>query len=219
MKQHSVILAALLAMGLLGVAGCASSPPVRFYAVAPLARPDAQASPEEGRSDAAVRVMPVEIPDYLNRPQIITRDGHSALKLSEFDRWAGSLEENMTSVVAENLAALLGSDRVFVHPGVGGEKADLTVTMQVVRLDCMPGDKVVLKARWGVAAGPGRVAATPQAGTFTAPLSDSRYETVVNGIGETLAQASRAMARQISGFERAASKTGVGVRPTPASGA
>ncbi|GAB6190600.1 PqiC family protein [Desulfocastanea catecholica] len=60
--------------------------------------------------------MPVEIPDYLNRPEIMTRKGRNTVELAEFNRWAGSFKESITAVLAENLGLLLGSDLVYVPP-------------------------------------------------------------------------------------------------------
>jgi len=197
--KHAYFLLRATFLGTLAVmlAGCASSPPVRFYTLTPVGNQEAQRSSPEGASHVAVRVMPVEIPDYLDRPQIMTRDGRNALKLAEFDRWAGSLSDNIAAVLAENLGLSLGSDRIFVAPGLGGEKADYSVTMQVIRLDSHPGDQVLLKARWTVFAGQGRADAATQVATFSHRLNDSRYETIVSGISQTLEQLSREIALEI----------------------
>jgi Uncharacterized protein conserved in bacteria len=104
------------------LAGCTHSPPVRFYTLTPLDRQEIRRASRQEAVPGAVRIMPVDIPDYLDRPQIMTRDGKNILKLAEFDRWAGSLGDNITAVLAENLGLLLASDRVFIHPGIGGEK-------------------------------------------------------------------------------------------------
>ena len=61
-----------------------------------------------------VAVGPVAIPDYLDRPQILTRSGPSELQLAEFERWAGSLEKDVSRVLAENLSTLLEKDHVIV---------------------------------------------------------------------------------------------------------
>lgn len=178
------------------LAGCASSPQSRFYTLSPLAAPEAKQAPGPAANHVSVSIAPVEIPDYLDRPQIVTRDGRNELKLAEFDRWAGSLSDNISAVLAENLTTLLGSDRVFVNPGVRGEKPDYSVAMRVLRLDCMPGDQVLLKAQWTVAAGPEKGVATHVA-TFTERLADSRYDTLAAAVSQTIGQVSREIAREI----------------------
>ena len=151
------------------------------------------------RSPASINVAPVEIPDYLDRPQIVTRDGRNGVVLAEFDRWAGSLGENISAVLAEDLALLLGTDRVVVNPGAPFEKADYSVVTRVLRLDCLPGDHVLLKAQWTVFSGPGRKNAATHVSNITERLKDRQYNTMVVAINQAIGQVSREIAREIAG--------------------
>ena len=180
------------------LAGCASTPSARFYTLTPLGQHDAKPSSLETAAPVSVRIAPVEIPDYLDRPQIATRGGSNELRLAEFDRWAGSLSENIAAVLAENLSTLLGSDRVSVYPRMGAEKADYSVVMRVLRLDCVPGDRVLLKAQWTIFTGQDKKDVATCLKTYTESLSDSRYETMVEAVSHTLEQVSREIAREIT---------------------
>jgi uncharacterized protein len=187
-----------LAVVTLLLAGCASSPASRFYTLTPLAQLDAKPSSQETATPLSVSIAPVEIPDYLDRPQIATRDGSNELRLAEFDRWAGSLSENIAVVLAENLSILLGSDRVSVYPGIGAEKADYSVIMRVLRLDCVPGDRVLLKAQWKIFTGRDKKDVATSLKTYTESLSNDSYETMVAAVSHTLEQVSREIAREIT---------------------
>jgi len=145
-----------IALGLLVVilAGCASSPPSKFYQLNPLQNrtsitPDA--SPEQNQ---IIAIGPVRIPDYLDRPQIVTRTGKNELKLSEFDRWAGSLESDVTRVLVEDISGLLPADRFFVvrwTPYLESQvPASYRVEVLVDRFEGTLGDSVLLKAQWAV---------------------------------------------------------------------
>jgi uncharacterized lipoprotein YmbA len=201
--------ALLLLAAALCLAGCANTQASRFYTLKPMAGLEAQKSPGQLPSRVSVGIAPVEIPDYLDRPQIVTRDGDNELKLAEFDRWAGSLSENIGTVLAENLALLLGSDRVFVFPRLVAEKVDFAVALRVLRLDCVPGDKVRLKAQWGVSAVQKGDSRETHLASFTQRLNDNRYQTMTAAIDGTLAQLSREIAREITLLATAA-------LPTPA---
>jgi uncharacterized lipoprotein YmbA len=179
------------------LAGCASSPSARFYTLTPLKQEDAKPSSSETATSVSVRIAPVEIPDYLDRPQIATRGGSNELRLAEFDRWAGSLSENIAAVLAENLSTLLGSDRVSVYPRMGAEKADYSVVMRVLRLDCVPGDRVLLKAQWTIFTGQDKKDVATCLKTYTESLSNNMYETMVAAVSHTLEQVSREIAREI----------------------
>jgi uncharacterized lipoprotein YmbA len=189
----------ILVTASLWLAGCASSPPARFYTLNPLPPAEAKQSSPAATNAVSVSIAPVEIPDYLDRPQIVTRDGSNELRLAEFDRWGGSLSDSIGAVLAENLSQLLGTDRVYAYPRMRAEKADYTVVMRVLRLDCTPGAQVVLKAQWVVSAGPDKKDVATRVATYTERLNDTRYETMVAGVSRTLAQASQEIAREIPG--------------------
>jgi len=189
------------------LAGCASSHPARFYTLDSAVPQEVRHPLGQATSHVSVSIASVDIPDSLDRPQIVTRDGASELKLAEYDRWAGSLSDNVAIVMAENLALLLGSDRVFVHPRPHAEIVDYAVSLRVVRLDCVPGDKVLLKAQWTVAGGRrGKDAATHLV-TFTRKLNVSGYDAVVAAIDQALAPVSGEIGREIESRQKGAIST------------
>src|SRR5262245_33951851 len=77
---------ALLGVCLLGLSGCRSSPPPRFYVLPSLTSADT-ALPAAPR-DLTIGVGPVSLPPYLDRPQIVTRASRAKLELGEYDQWA-----------------------------------------------------------------------------------------------------------------------------------
>jgi len=179
------------------LAGCASSPPSRFYTLTPIGPQEAKQSAPAAANPVSVSVAPVEIPDYLDRPQIVTRDGPNELRLAEFDRWGGNLGENIASVLAEDLAQILGSDRVYVFPRLRAEKADYSVALRVISLDCSPGDRVLLKAQWTLSAGAERKMVATRVTTSGERLNDKSYGTMAAAISRTVEQLSREIAREI----------------------
>lgn len=118
--RGKITLAVLLWIGLFAMGGCASSKQARFYTLSPMSAPGDLPKRVPAEQRMAVAIGPVAIPDYLNRPQIVSRSGPRELKLAEFERWAGSLEEDISRVVAENLSVLLAPDNVTVLRWGGG---------------------------------------------------------------------------------------------------
>ncbi|BFR48919.1 PqiC family protein [Nitratidesulfovibrio sp. HK-II] len=142
------LLLALLACLLL--AGCAgSSAATRFYLLSPPAGGSARVLPVAPQ--ARVAVGPVNVASYLDRPQIVTREGDGVrLGLAEFDRWAEPLAESLPRVLAEDVSRSLGGEHVLVFPGVKADDADIRVTVDVIRLDGSLGGTVVLDAWWAL---------------------------------------------------------------------
>jgi uncharacterized protein len=146
----------LLTLGLLVVilAGCASSPSSKFYQLNPLQNRTSIARDASPEQNLIIAIGPVRIPDYLDRPQIVTRAGRNELKLSEFDRWAGSLESDATRVLVEDISSLLPADRFSVVRWTPYLESQVPVSYRVeVLVDRFEGtlsDSVLLKAQWEV---------------------------------------------------------------------
>jgi uncharacterized lipoprotein YmbA len=179
------------------LAGCATSPTARFYTLSTISPPEAKGASGAAVNPVSISIALVEIPDYLDRPQIVTLDGRNELKLAEFDRWAGSLSDNIAAVLAENLGLLMGTERVFVYPRMSGEKADYSLALRVLRLECAPGEQVLLKAQWTLLAGSERKDVATRVTTFSERLSDRQYQTIAAAISSALGEVSREIAREI----------------------
>ena len=110
--RGTLLILIMLSVVLAGCVGTNPSQPARFYMLSPTndTKTPAQANIGEGR--ITIGIGPVEIPEYLNRAQIVTRVSPTELKLAEFDRWAEPLNNNFSRVLAENLTSLLYNDPV-----------------------------------------------------------------------------------------------------------
>jgi uncharacterized lipoprotein YmbA len=151
MKKRISSAQMLLIHGLLviGLLGCASSPPTRFYVLSP--------EKGEGVGDqpcVSIGIGPVKIPEYLNRSGIMTRIAAHELQVGEFDQWAEPLEENIPRVLAENLRSLLCTKAVAVFPWKGRIPMDYRVYVDVIRMDGRLGGDALLDASWTLMGGP-----------------------------------------------------------------
>ncbi len=133
----------------LAVAGClGSSRPARFYTLEPLQLRD---GPGSVGTDATLAVGPVEIPDYVDRPQIVTRSGANELVISEFDRWGASLDNQISNSLVAALRDRLEPQQIAVVPwrsAVPSTGPSYRVRVSVSRFDGILGQSVVLQARW-----------------------------------------------------------------------
>jgi len=126
-------------------AGCGSTPASRFYTLNAAPAPAAGAP-----SDLSVAVGPVSVPAVVDRPQIVVNAGPNQVRLDEFNRWASPLQSNISRVVSDNLAAILGTPRVSLFPQTMSAAADYRVAIQVQSFDSAPGDAATLDAVWTV---------------------------------------------------------------------
>lgn len=106
------VCAVLLMLVATVLAGCASSKPARFYILHTPGDLVSDRTESGDLSAQTVAVGPVIVPKHLQRSVILTQSSESELAYSEFQRWAGPLENNIQQVVSENLSILLGTERV-----------------------------------------------------------------------------------------------------------
>ena len=115
------------------VAGCAGSPPTNLYTLSPVGAPAAETRPQS--TPAVVAVGPVILPDYIDRPQIVTRRSAYQLELAAYDQWAAPLYDMLPRVLVDDVASRLPSDRVVAFPQVGDASFDYRIAVDVGRFD------------------------------------------------------------------------------------
>ena len=101
---------------LLLLTACINSPQVTFYTLNSQMSPPKLPKRTSELKTLAVGIGSVHLPEYLDRPQIVTFQGPHRLHLAEFHRWAGRLENDIIQVMVENLSTLLGTTRVASFP-------------------------------------------------------------------------------------------------------
>ncbi len=136
---------------LLLAGGCSpKTRPAKFYMLQPIGPSEVRAAATSAGGPALVGVGPVEIPAYLDRPQIVTGSAGAQLELDEFQRWAEPLRDNFTQVLAENLSLLMPSSRVLPFPWNRNIVPDYQVEVQVMRFHVDAGGNSELKANWSI---------------------------------------------------------------------
>ena len=142
MRRRAVLASVCAACMLAGA--CGSSPPSRFYKLTATDMPAAPAS------TVFVAIGPVTVPAVVDRPEIVVSAGVNELALDEFNRWASPLQDNLSRVIAENLAAMLGTPRVILYPNALATDPEYRVAIDVRAFDSVPGTAATVDATWTV---------------------------------------------------------------------
>jgi uncharacterized protein len=147
---------ALMALACLCFTGCVhvgqqQQQPWRLFTLSPLPEPGAEQaattnSPEATQPTAGLG--PIHLPGYLDQDQIVTRISQNAVSLSDDDRWAESLEDNIDQVLAHNLSALLRTDRVRLHSWPARERPIYQLEIDVLSFETDTAGTAYLAARW-----------------------------------------------------------------------
>jgi len=188
-------LALLVVLGAALAGACATaSPPMRFFLLSPL---EAPASPLPALGDILVVVGPLQLPGYLDRPQLMVRQPDGQLSLLEFDRWAEPLAEHLTSTVTANLVRLTGSPRILAWPLPGRASADRRILGRIIRFDADSSGMAVLEVQWSIADRSGEPLVPVRIDTYRAQASGTEPVALVAALSDALAQFSRQLAEAL----------------------
>ena len=80
----------------------------------------------------------------------MTRSNEYKLIVSEFDLWGGSIKTDISRVLVENIATLLGIDNLAVIAWKTTMSESYRVPVIISQFDGIPGGSLSLKAQWAV---------------------------------------------------------------------
>ena len=184
------------------LAGCAGTEPSRFYMLTPMPGSDAEVLSETVAQDVSVGVGPINIPDYLDRQQIVTSSNQNEIKMSEFDRWAGSLKDSFARVLSENLSVLLSTDSVFLFPWRGAITVDYHIGLEVIQFDGELDGNASLIARWAIFGVKEKKVLFIRKSSFTEPVGAKGYEALVAAQSRAIGLLSRDIAIAVKGLSQ-----------------
>jgi len=202
MKDRRLIRDMILILGavLLLVSGCIGgmkSPSSKFYMLSGVQEPGAADTVGADLSDVRIGLGSINFPAYLDRQQIVSRISPSEVQLAEFDRWAEPLKVNFVEVFKENLAVLLHTEYIIMHPWTRTANIDFRIDVNVSRFDAQPGANATLIARWAIFRESDGEILLIQKSVLTAPTDSSDIKAMVTALSRTLADFSREVAAAI----------------------
>ena len=128
------------------------SPDSRFYNLQPIVQGEAV-----GDKVVSVGINDVNLPDYLDKPQIVVfEEGTPQMGISELNRWGEPLASMLQRVVAADMSVYLPQSEVKSRTLLM-EHFDYIVDIQVVRFDMVWNDKAVLEAWWYISNNQGKI--------------------------------------------------------------
>ncbi len=194
-------IAAISLLALLLLCGCASKA-TNYYVLHSLQSEAPGVKMTKAESDLTIGVGPIKIPEYLDRPQMVTRSTPNSLQFAEFDKWAEPLEKNLARVLAENLSILLSTDRVVVFPWAGSTHVLYQVTVDVSQMEYTPNGKALLIADWSVFGNNGEKLLEIKRSRIVEPVQSTGFEAIASAQSRAVEDMSREIAACIESLPR-----------------
>ena len=194
MKRLTISLCAVLASGCFGAAK-----PVEFYTLRPVA---SVGSPAPASSAGlGIAVGPIQLPKYLDRPELVLRDGEHRLTLDEWHRWGGSLRTDILRVVADDLGTLLDTSRIAVYPAEPRFPLDYRILIDVHEFEGTFGKSVRLRVYWSVLAGDVMKAVDVEASVVEQPVASESWADFVAAYSAALGTVTQEIAARLRTLE------------------
>jgi uncharacterized lipoprotein YmbA len=185
-------------MALVWAVGCVgTSPAPDYYLLSSIPEDESMQPADTADGSLVVGIGPIAFPDYLDRAQIVSREGQNRVYLSEFNRWAESLEKNFSRVLLENLMMLLKTDHVYFDPWPKAVGVEYRVVARILRFDARTGSDAVLKVQWMLMRESDGEALLVRTSTHTAQPAAPDAESVVAAVNQTLSAFSHSVAEAL----------------------
>ncbi|MFH2137319.1 MAG: PqiC family protein [Candidatus Omnitrophota bacterium] len=145
--------------------------------------------------DALIGVGPVKIPEYQNRPQMVTQDKDKIIKFAQFDRWGESLDLGMARLIGEDLLIILPEGKFILYPWNSSVEVKYQVVVEIIQLDSELDKDLFLAAQW-------IVIDTQNSKTMIIKRTESRHPIIpqnYSGLAKTLSIACASLSKEIAG--------------------
>ncbi|MFL0811420.1 MAG: PqiC family protein [Agarilytica sp.] len=132
--------------GLSILTACASSgPATSFYT---LYSDTNIAAVKEETAKISIGIGPIVLPDYLENPSVVTQSNSNKLSVLGYHAWAGSLNEAMSRVLADDVSSALNLDSVWSFPWDNRIRPQYQIRVVVDQFDGKRGGEVSLRVKW-----------------------------------------------------------------------
>ncbi|HEY1722190.1 MAG TPA: PqiC family protein [Magnetospirillaceae bacterium] len=139
---------AIALLSLMTACSSSSVPPPRLFVLSPLQVPPSGDHAVSGMTE--ILVAQTQVPDYLDRPQIVERTTSNELKLVDEDQWAERLSINVSRVVAQNLTTMVPADANVAAAARASLPYEFQVSVSLNNFELDQSGAAILEGRWSV---------------------------------------------------------------------
>lgn len=187
----------IIVVPFLFLSACGTSQPAKFYTLTSVTFQQPMEKAVSAKKNVFIAIGPIEIPEYLNRAEIVTRADQNQLIVAEFDLWGGSIKTDISRVLIENIGFLLAGDEIAVVAWKTNMAEYYRIPIILNRFDAIPGSSLILKAQWAMFDKEGKIFLSYREITVTKPIKGSNYSSIVASMSEALGDLSKAIAESI----------------------
>lgn len=195
---HKLLLLFLLS-GMLMLSSCGTTPQSKFYTLEAMQASTAVPASKNRQNEMHVGIGPIQLAEYLNRTQIVTRSDDAEVSLAETHRWAEPIHDNFARILAENLSNLMHTDKVSLYPSRNWKDIDYQVLVSIWQFDASKQGEAILVANWSLRGKGGSELLAMKKSAFSTELEpEASYPDMVRALSKTVELLSREIAAVIA---------------------
>jgi uncharacterized lipoprotein YmbA len=197
MRDPGILRYAAIGLFIFTASGCLSVPSTpnpRFYMLNSIGKEQAVEKLEIAPG-SIIEVGPIGIPDYQDRPQIVTKNNDGTLSFAQLDRWGEPLDSGLARIISSNLAAMLPEVNLETYPCNFAIPLDYQVIANVVQLDSQLQKEMIFTVQWSIINAKNRKMVLTKRSQFIEPVNPPNYF----GLSQALSSACVSLSREIAG--------------------
>ena len=152
-----------------------------------------------GTSALSLGVGPVTLPSYIDRAELVYQSGPNEFQVPPNERWTGSLRDNISQVLATDLARKLGAREVLAYPWPAGRSPHYQIAIDISQFHAISGNDAVLDLSWQIINSTTTEASVRRSASLSEPVHGDGYSAVVAAQSRLLERCAEEMARSFSG--------------------
>lgn len=180
MTMRRLLVSILLCITPFLLTGCVTSQPTRFFVLNALDLSQKELrKPCQNDKIFTVALNPINLPHYLDRPQIMTKVNDNEYKLSELNIWAEPLKDTLTRVIALNLSSVPCID-IVILPKTLSKQITYRLSAEVIRLDGTLGGQALFHVQWSITDEQAKKVLINKVSKYREPVRSHDYNALVN---------------------------------------
>lgn len=193
-----ISLLSILILSTLALVACGSSAPANFYLLQARTTASFEGPATAAAEGISIGIGPLELPEYLDRPQMVTRSGANSVEIHEFERWAEPLEEGVSRVLTDSLADLLRHEAIAIYSWRSPLQVDYRLGLSLTRFEGAVDGRITLAGMWALYDTEKREIALRQPFNLSRAAASQRIEALVDGQSQLLAELCEGIADAVS---------------------
>ncbi len=151
-------------------------------------------------SKLIIGIGPIEIPEYQNRPQIVTQDKDGMLTFAQFERWGESLDLGIGRLILDSLVLTFPQAEFQSFPCNFSIPLDYQVMVNILRLESQLDKDLFLAAQWTILDSKNKQMLLTKRSEFRQPIQPHNYSGLAQALSQVVTMLSQEIADNLSGL-------------------